>query len=65
MCGRIYRYAIATGRAEHDLTAKLRDALTTPKVKHLAAITNSQEVGPLLRAIESFSGHTFHQGTYG
>jgi len=57
VCGRVYRYAIATGRAEHDLTANLRDALTTPKVKHLAAITNSQEVGPLLRAIESFSGH--------
>ncbi len=53
VCGRVYRYAIATGRAEHDLTANLRDALTTPKVKHLAAITNSQEVGPLLRAIEN------------
>lgn len=57
VCGRIFRYAIATGRAEHDLTANLRDALTTPKVKHLAAITNRQEVGPLLRAIDSFTGH--------
>ncbi len=57
VCGRIFRYAIATGRAEHDLTANLRDALTTPKVKHLAAITNSQEVGPLLRAIDGFKGH--------
>lgn len=57
VCGRVFRYAIATGRAEHDLTANLRDALTTPKVKHLAAITNSQEVGPLLRAIDSFGGH--------
>ena len=57
VCGRVFRYAIATGRAEHDLTANLRDALTTPKVRHLAAITNSQEVGPLLRAIDGFSGH--------
>lgn len=57
VCGRVFRYAIATGRAEHDLTANLRDALTTPKVKHLAAITNSQQVGPLLRAIEGFDGH--------
>ena len=57
VCGRVFRYAIATGRAEHDLTANLRDALTTPKVRHLAAVTNSQEVGPLLRAIEGFTGH--------
>lgn len=57
VCGRVFRYAIATGRAEHDLAAGLRDALITPKVKHLAAITNTQEVGPLLRAIEGFSGH--------
>ncbi len=57
VCGRVFRYAIATGRAEHDLSANLRDALTTPKVKHLAAITSSQQVGPLLRAIDGFDGH--------
>lgn len=57
VCGRVFRYAIATGRAQHDLSAGLRDALVTPKVSHLAAITNSQEVGPLMRAIESFNGH--------
>ena len=58
VCGRIFRYAIATGRAEHDLTANLRDALTTPKVRHLAAITNEAQVGPLLRAIDGFEGHS-------
>lgn len=57
VCGRVLRYAIATGRADHGLTANLRDALTTPRVRHLAAITNSQEVGPLLRAIDGFAGH--------
>ena len=57
VCGRIFRYAIATGRAEHDLTANLRDALTTPKVRHLAAITDKAKVGPLLRAIDGFEGH--------
>lgn len=57
MCGRVFRYAIATGRAEHDLAAGLRDALITPKVRHLAAITNTQEVGPLLRAIDGYEGH--------
>jgi integrase len=57
ICGRVFRYAIATGRAQHDLAAGLRDALITPKVTHLAAITNRQEVGPLLRAIDGFTGH--------
>ena len=61
ICGRVFRYAIATGRAEHDLAASLRDALITPKVRHLAAITNSQEVGPLLRAIDGFNGHKVTQ----
>src|SRR3546814_18645598 len=54
VCGRIFRYEIATGRAEQDLSANLRDALTPPKVKHLAAITTSQQVGPLMRAITTF-----------
>lgn len=61
VCGRVFRYAIATGRAEYDLAASLRDALTTPKVKHLAAITNKHEVGPLLRAIDGFGGHKVTQ----
>jgi integrase len=57
VCGRVFRYAIATGRAENDPTASLRDALTTPKVRHLAAITDARKVGPLLRAIDGFAGH--------
>lgn len=57
VCGRVFRYAIATGRASHDLSADLRDALTTPKVTHRAAITDAKQVGALLRAIEGFDGH--------
>ena len=56
VCGRVFRYAIATGRAEHDLTANLRDALITPKTRHFAAITEADKVGRLLRAIEGFDG---------
>lgn len=37
-CGQILRYGIATGRAERDHTADLKDALTTKKVQHLAAL---------------------------
>ena len=33
-CGMIFRYAIATGRAERDPSMDLRGALTTPQVSH-------------------------------
>lgn len=33
-CGQIFRFAIATGRAEHDIAANLRGALKTRKAKH-------------------------------
>jgi len=55
-CGQIFRYAIATGRAERDPSADLRGALATPKVRHRAAVTDPAEVGALLRSIEGFSG---------
>ena len=54
---RVFRYAIATARADRDLAADLRGALITPKVKHHAAITAPKEVGALLRAIDGYTGH--------
>jgi integrase len=54
---RVFRYGIATARAERDVAADLRGALITPKVKHLAAITTPREAGGLLRAIDGYSGH--------
>lgn len=55
-CGMVFRYAIATGRAQRDPTLDLRGALTAPKVKHRAAIIDPIEIGALLRAIEGFEG---------
>ena len=55
--GRIFRYAVATARAERDPTSDLRGALTVPKPKHLAAITTPNRAGELLRAIEGYTGH--------
>ena len=46
--GTIFRYAIATGRAQRDVASDLRGALITPKVNHHAAITDAKEVGALL-----------------
>jgi hypothetical protein len=55
-CGMVFRYAIATGRAERDPSMDLRGALTTPKVSHRATIVDQAAIGALLRAIEGFDG---------
>jgi len=55
-CGQVFRYAIATGRAERDPTPDLRGALKPVLVRHMPAITDPQRVGELLRAIESYKG---------
>jgi integrase len=55
-CGMVFRYAIATGRAERDPSMDLRGALTTPQVSHRATIVDPSGIGALLRAIEGFDG---------
>ncbi|MDR3449591.1 MAG: integrase arm-type DNA-binding domain-containing protein [Alphaproteobacteria bacterium] len=54
--GEVFRYAIATGRAENDPTAALKGALASPVVKHRPAITEPKAFGGLLRAIDSYDG---------
>jgi integrase len=56
-CGMVFRYAIASGRAERDPSADLRGALITPKVRHRAAITEPNAIGGLLRAIDQYDGY--------
>ena len=55
-CGMVFRYAIATGRAERDPSMDLRGALTTPQVSHRATIVDPIAIGALLRAIDGFDG---------
>ncbi|SNS03260.1 Integrase [Humidesulfovibrio mexicanus] len=55
-CGEIFRYALATGRAERDVAADLRGAIAPPKKRHFASIHEPKEIGELLRAIESYQG---------
>lgn len=57
-CSQVFRYAIATARAERDICSDLRGALITPRTTHRAAVTNSAEAGGLLRAIEDYDGNT-------
>lgn len=54
---RVFRFAVATGRAETDPTSVLRGALITPKTSHHSAIIDPQAVGELLRSIDAYSGH--------
>jgi integrase len=54
--GQVFRYAIATARAENDPTFPLRDALVPPKVRHRAAIVDPVELGAFLRAVDGFTG---------
>ena len=56
-CGRIFRYAIVTGRAERDICADLRGAIRPmPTVKHYAAITDPKGIGKLMLSLESYPG---------
>ncbi|MGH8530163.1 MAG: tyrosine-type recombinase/integrase, partial [Nevskiales bacterium] len=54
--GQVFRFGIATGRAENDPAASLRGALPPWQPKHYPSITKPKEVGDLLRAIDAYSG---------
>jgi hypothetical protein len=55
-CGQVFRYAIATGRAERNPCPDLKGALSSVKGDNFAAITEPKKVGELLRAIDGFQG---------
>jgi integrase len=58
MCGQVFRYAVATGRLEHDPSAaiKSREIFKKREVRHHPAITDPKELAPLLRAIDEYPG---------
>lgn len=55
-CGQIFRYAIATGRAERDCSADLKGALPPVKGRHFAAVIELPKVAELLRAMDAYQG---------
>jgi integrase len=59
LCGQVFRFAVASGLTERDVTADLRGALSAVPKTHYAAITEPAEVGALLRAIYAYSGHPY------
>ena len=54
--GQVFRYAIATGRAENDPAAGLRGALTKIEKQSYPHITDPVRLGEVLRAIDGYSG---------
>jgi integrase len=56
ICGQVFRYSVATGRAERDPTGDLKGAIPPPNGKNMAAITDPAKAGELLRAIDGYTG---------
>jgi len=55
-CGQVFRYAVATGRADRDPSGDLRGAIPPTKQTHHASITDPKEIGALLRSINAYEG---------
>ncbi|MCO6442199.1 MAG: integrase arm-type DNA-binding domain-containing protein [Nitrococcus mobilis] len=55
-CGQVFRYAVATGRAERDPSGDLRGALPPRRKRHHASITDAKRIGELLRNVRSYGG---------
>ncbi len=56
-CGQIFRFAVATGRADRDPTSDLRGALAPVVRTNRPAITEPEQIGQLLNAIDGYTGH--------
>ncbi len=57
-CGQIFRYAVATGRAERDPSGDLRGSMPSVKSRrtHFAAVTEPKQAAALLRALDGYQG---------
>lgn len=56
LANQVFRYAIATGRAERNPAADLIGALERPQTNHFASIILPTKIGELLRAIYGYQG---------
>jgi len=57
VCGQVFRYAVAIGSAERDVTADLKGALSAVPAAHFSAITDPKLAGALMRSIYAYTGH--------
>lgn len=59
LCGQVFRFAVASGLADRDVTTDLRGALSVVPKAHYAAITEPEQAAKLLRAIDAYHGHAY------
>ncbi len=55
--GQVFRYAVASGSADRDVTQDLRGSLARAVAGNFSAITEPPEFGRLMRAIHGYVGH--------
>jgi len=55
-CSEIFCYAVASSRTDRDIATDITGALAPKTKSHLAAITDPDKIGPLLRMIEQYEG---------
>lgn len=58
ICSQIFRYCIALDLCDSDPCRDLKNALTPSRPRHMPAITEPQEVGGLMRAIQGYRGNS-------
>ena len=56
ICNRVFRYSIATGRAQMNPGESLKGALSSVKQGHFASATDPEKVVDILRMIDSYRG---------
>lgn len=56
LASQVFRYAIATGRADRNPAADLLGALSQPEKTNFASLTEPADVAPLLRALWGYQG---------
>jgi integrase len=55
-CGKVFRYAISTGRLTTDPARDLRDALPPVEGGNFAAVTEPESLAGILRAMDGYQG---------
>jgi integrase len=61
-CSQIFRYAIATGRADRDPATDLKGALAPAKQSHFASMIDPKAIAGLLRAMDGYQGEPVTKG---
>ena len=56
LAGRVFRYAIATGRAKGNPADNLAGALEQPQTKHFASVTEPEKIAELMCALYAYRG---------